>query len=176
MATIKRVGSEAMKRSTLLLGIGLVLTALLRTNQALALEPTNETVNCLPGQTANSDLGVCVDPICGPGTQRDPSGNTRYCVQISCPPGMQLDPNIQQCVPVHYFPPGNRCPDGSIGQPERLSTGVTVIVCPHQLPPPPPPRVKLPVVPGSSILRRGVESEPTTSAPTEQEEKATAPK
>ncbi len=165
MAVIKPVVSETIKGSTLWLCFSLILAVVLYASQGFALEPTNETVFCLPGQTANSNLGICVDPICGPGTQRDPSGNTRYCVPTSCPPGMQLDPNIFQCVPVHYYPPGNRCPDGSLGQTEQLSSGVTVIVCPNPLPPPPPPpKVRLPIAPGSSIRRRGVESEqPETS-------------
>jgi hypothetical protein len=168
---MKRIASETIKVFALVLGIGLVSAVLLHTNQALALEPTGETVYCQPGQTANSDLGVCVDPVCGPGTQRDPSGQTRYCVQITCPPGMVLDTNINQCVPNVYYPPGNKCPDGSMGQPYRLSNGVTVIKCPNPLPPPPRPTVRRPPVPGTSgaIMPRGVEGEqPAAPAPSEQ--------
>jgi hypothetical protein len=99
---------------------------------AAASSSGGETINCEPGQTANSDLGACVDPVCGAGTQRDPTGRTRSCVAISCPPEEHLQG--QTCVP-NFVPPNNKCPDGSVGSLHHLSTGVTVLDCPKQLPP-----------------------------------------
>jgi hypothetical protein len=88
-----------------------------------------ETIDCEPGQTANTDLGTCQDPLCGIGTERDPTGQTRYCVTIPCGPGQFLLPNSNQCI--SWPPPPARCPGGSVGVVHRLSTGVTVISCPR---------------------------------------------
>lgn len=97
-----------------------------------------ETVSCLPGQEANSNLGVCVDPVCGPGTQRDPTGQTRYCVAITCPPGETFNTDINQCISVNP-PPNHMCPDGSQGTLEQSGTGISAVVGPKSLPPPTPP-------------------------------------
>jgi hypothetical protein len=88
-----------------------------------------ETIDCEPGQTANTNLGTCQDPMCGVGTERDPTGQTRYCVTIPCGPGQYLLPNSNTCI--SWPPPPPRCPGGSIGVLHKLATGVTVISCPR---------------------------------------------
>lgn len=129
---------RASRRGTVLLAsIGLTLAiALPASAPAAAPGGGGETITCEPGQTANTDLGTCQDPVCGPGTERDPSGNTRYCVAIPCTPPMHLDPDTNQCLSTPP-PPPPKCPDGSPGKLIHLPTGVTVIQCPKQLPPPP---------------------------------------
>jgi hypothetical protein len=158
---MERIAGETIKVSMVLITMGLVSAALLHTNRAFAAESTGggETVSCLPGQEANSDLGICTDPVCGPGEQRDPSGNTRYCVPMKCPPGMVLDSDINQCVPSNP-PPNYKCPDGSQGQPHKLSTGVTVIECPKTLPPPTPPLTP-PKLPKGELSAQQPESQQT---------------
>jgi hypothetical protein len=121
--------------------ICLTSTTLVAPTPAAAVAPTNTTVNCEPGQVANKDLGICQDPVCGPGTVRDPTDQTRACVAIPCPGGTIIG---NQCVV--NPPPPPKCPNGGIGRLEHLSTGVTIIVCPKTLPPettnpPPPPPV-----------------------------------
>jgi hypothetical protein len=91
-----------------------------------------ETIECEAGQTANTDLGTCVDPVCGIGTERDPTGQTRYCVTIPCPRGQYLLPYSNTCI--SWPPPPPRCPGGSIGVPHRLPNGITLIICPRRLP------------------------------------------
>jgi hypothetical protein len=90
-----------------------------------------ETISCEAGQTADSDLGTCVDPICGVGTERDPTGQTRYCVAIPCGPGQQLLANSNTCI--SWPPPPPKCPDGSIGIVQRGPSGITLIVCPRHI-------------------------------------------
>lgn len=115
------------------LAMTLAMTAVLApATRAAAPGGGGETISCAPGQTANTDLGVCVDPVCGVGQERDPTGQTRYCVAIPCPPGQHLLQGTNTCVSTP--PPPPRCPDGSVGTPHRLSTGVTIIDCPKQLP------------------------------------------
>jgi hypothetical protein len=138
--TRSTAGGAIRLSAQLFASICLTLTTCLFPSWASAVSPNGETLTCEAGQTANKDLGVCQDPTCGPGTQRDPTGETRACVAITCPPGEILV--VRTCLPIP--PPPPRCPNGSIGQPHHLSTGVTVIECPKTLPPPPPPKVTRP--------------------------------
>ena len=114
-----------------------------------------ETINCLPGQEANSDLGTCQDPICGPGEQRDPSGLTRACVPISCPPGESFNSDINQCV-INNPPPVPKCPDGSLGLVHQTSNGIKVVQCPNSPPQEPQPgHFKPPIAGNSGLLNAG---------------------
>ena len=132
-------GGDNLPRSRIVLAtICLGLAMILSPTPASAVAPNTETITCQPGQTENSNLGTCQDPTCGPGTQRDPSGNTRYCLPISCPAGETYDANANACLSPPP-PPPPKCPNGATGQYEKLSTGVTVIVCPKTLPNHPPP-------------------------------------
>ena len=136
--------SEKIRVSAALLATLCLASAMLLVPiRASAVAPTGtgDTITCEPGQTANTDLGICQDPLCGPGTQRDPSGQTRYCVPISCPPGMSVDSTTHQCLSTP--PPPPVCPGGGVGHYETLSTGVRIVVCPKPVQPPPytPPHV-----------------------------------
>jgi hypothetical protein len=92
-----------------------------------------QTETCLPGQTANTELGTCQDPVCGPGQVRDPTGQTRYCVNITCPPGENFNTDINQCV-VNPIPPPPKCPDGTVGIVIHEPNGISVVECPKSLP------------------------------------------
>ncbi|MFI4973620.1 MAG: hypothetical protein ACHP84_03660, partial [Caulobacterales bacterium] len=47
-----------------LASICLTLAMFLFPGRASAVAPSGETLTCEPGQTANTDLGVCQDPTC----------------------------------------------------------------------------------------------------------------
>jgi hypothetical protein len=91
-----------------------------------------QTETCLPGQTANTELGTCQDPVCGPGQVRDPTGQTRYCVDITCPPGESFNSDINQCV-VNPIPPPPKCPDGTVGLVIHEPNGISVVECPKSI-------------------------------------------
>jgi hypothetical protein len=95
-----------------------------------------------------------------------------YCTYDECETS---GPNIGKCSTKTHYVNVRDC------HPARTSTTPPNRILPGQLAPPTqgltqPPVRRVPVVPNSGVILRGVEGEPATSAPTGKEEKAPAPK